>query len=113
MKVRFLSVAEREMRDAFDWYERQSPGLGAEFLAELDQAVGRIRRYPESCQVVEEEIRRALLSRFPYGLWYAIETDVVVVYAVAHLHREPRYWTDRLPDTDAGGLTNPVLSEDH
>ena len=98
MKVRFLSVAEREMRDAFDWYERQSLGLGSEFLAELDQAVGRIRRYPRSCPVLTDGTRRALLSRFPYGLWYAIETDAVVVYAVAHLHRQPRYWTDRFSD---------------
>ena len=100
MKVRFLSVAEREMRDAFDWYKRQSLGLGAEFLAELDQAVGRIRRYPRSCPVLKDGIRRALLSRFPYGLWYAIETDAVVMYAVAHLHRQPRYWTDRFSDID-------------
>lgn len=100
MKVQFLSPAEREMWDAFDWYERQSPGLGADFLAELDQAAGRIRRYPESCPA-KDAIRRALLSRFPYALWYAIEEDALVVYAVAHLHREPRYWTDRMPDTDA------------
>ena len=99
MRIRFLSVAEREMRDAFDWYQGQSPGLGVEFLAELDSAVGRIRRYPESCTVLKGGMRRALLSRFPYGLWYAIESDAAVVYAVAHLHREPRYWTDRLSES--------------
>ena len=57
MKLRFLSVAEREMWGAFDWYERQSPGLGAQFLSELDQAVARVRRYPESCPVVEDEMQ--------------------------------------------------------
>ncbi len=98
MRIRFLSVAEREMRDAYDWYERQSPGLGAEFLAELDSAVIRILRYPESCTATEEGLRRALLNRFPYGLWYDIEKDCLLVYAVAHLHREPRYWVDRVSD---------------
>ena len=96
MKVRFLSVAEKELRDTFDWYESQTPGLGNEFLVELDQAVMRIRHYPMSCPAAEDGMRRALLNRFPYGLWYAIEADAVIVYAVAHLHREPRYWADRL-----------------
>jgi toxin ParE2 len=100
MKVQFLSVAEREMRDTFDWFERQSPGLGADFLAELDLAVSRIRRFPESCPAVAAGMRRALLNRFSYGLWYAVETDAIIVYAVAHLHREPHYWADRMPDTD-------------
>lgn len=96
MKVRFLSIAEREMRVAFDWYENQSSGLGGEFLTELDQVVVRIRRYPESCPVTKDGMRRASLNRFPYGLWYAIEVDTAVVYAVAHLHREPHYWVDRI-----------------
>jgi len=64
MKVRFLSVAEKELRDAFDWYESQTPGLGNEFLVELDQAVMRIRRYPKSCPATEDGMRRALLNRF-------------------------------------------------
>lgn len=101
MKVRFLSVAEREMRHAFDWYEQQSPGLGAEFITELDRTVSRIRSYPKLCPMAEDGMRRALLCRFSYGLWYAIEGDATVVYAVAHLRREPRYWTDRRPDEDA------------
>jgi hypothetical protein len=101
MKVRILSVAEREMWDAFDWYERQSRGLGTQFLSEFDQAVARVRRYPESCPVVDDGMRRVLLGRFPYGLWYAIETDAVMVYAVAHLHRQPYYWTDRQTGRDA------------
>jgi hypothetical protein len=95
MRVRFLSLAEREMRDAYDWYDRQLPGLGAEFLVGLDRAVGRIRRFPESRSAVKDGMRRTLLARFSYGLLYAMETKAVVVYPVAHLHREPHYWTDR------------------
>ena len=95
MKVALVSIAERELRDAFEWYECQSAGLGYEFLIEFDRAVGRIGFFPESCMVFEEGMRRALLNRFPYGLWYAVESDAVVVYAVAHLHREPRDWSSR------------------
>ncbi len=99
MRVRFSSLAEQEMRDAFAWYEEQSPGLGHAFLAELDQAITRIRRYPESCPANKDQVRRLLIHRFPYALWYVIEGDALLVYAVAHLHREPRYWIERCQDT--------------
>jgi len=95
VKIRFLSVARRELDDAFAWYESQSAGLGCEFLDELDRAVRRIRSYPNSCVELTLGLRRALLSRFPYGLIYGQEPDSIVVVAVAHLHREPRYWIDR------------------
>ncbi|MBI2435284.1 MAG: type II toxin-antitoxin system RelE/ParE family toxin [Candidatus Hydrogenedentes bacterium] len=96
MKVRFLHVAEIELREAHDWYEAQAAGLGEDFLAEIDRVVKRIRQYPHSCAEQSGGTRRALLTRFPYGLWYAIEIDEVVDYAVAHLHREPYYWIHRM-----------------
>lgn len=49
------------------------------------------RRRPE----IEPGLRRSLLARFPYGLIYTVEEQSVIVIAVAHLHREPRYWMDR------------------
>ncbi len=96
MRIRFLSTARQELDDAFAWYERQSAGLGYEFLDELDRTVHRIKAYPDSCAELTPGLRRALLSRFPYGLIYGQETDTIVIVAVAHLHREPRYWIDRL-----------------
>jgi plasmid stabilization system protein ParE len=95
VRIRFLAVARQELDDAFVWYERQSPGLGYEFLGELDRAVRRINAYPDSCAELTRGLRRALLTRFPYGLIYGRETDSIVIVAVAHLHREPRYWIDR------------------
>lgn len=96
MNIRFITLVEREWRDAFDWYERITPGLGYKFLADLDQVVTRLKYYPESCSIIENEIRRIIFNRFPYCLWYVIEEETVVVYAVAHMHREPHYWCDRL-----------------
>jgi plasmid stabilization system protein ParE len=98
VRIRFLSVARRELDDAFTWYEHQSTGLGYEFLDELDRVVHRIKVYPESCAELAPGLRRALLSRFPYGLIYAQDADAIVIVAVAHLHREPRYWIGRLGD---------------
>ncbi|HPA45339.1 MAG TPA: type II toxin-antitoxin system RelE/ParE family toxin [bacterium] len=99
MKVRFVSTTQQEVRDAFDWYEKEMPGVGYKFLEQLDRTVQRIAHYPESCAEYSKEIRRALLNRFPYGLWYCAERDEIVVYAVAHLHRQPRHWIDRNPSS--------------
>jgi len=66
------------------------------FLYELDRVVRRIKAYPDSCGELIPGLRRAFLTRFPYGLIYGQEPDAIVVVAVAHLHREPRYWMDRL-----------------
>jgi hypothetical protein len=77
--IRFLSVARQELDDAFAWYERQSAGLGYEFLDELDRVVRRISVYPDSCAELTHGLRRALLSRFPYGLVYGRETDLELI----------------------------------
>ncbi|MBI4826083.1 MAG: type II toxin-antitoxin system RelE/ParE family toxin [Nitrospirae bacterium] len=99
MKVRFLKPAQSEVDDAVAWYDSQSRNLGTQFLDDLDRAVRRIVAYPLSNIKIEEDIRRCLLSRFLYGIIYGIDSETVVVIAVAHLHREPRYWIDRLLDS--------------
>ena len=96
MRVRFLSVADQELLDAFEWHEHQQPGLGHALIDEVDRTIHRVAHYPASCTDMGDGLRRALVSRFPYGIWYAVEDEVLVVYAVAHLHRRPRYWATRL-----------------
>jgi plasmid stabilization system protein ParE len=96
MKIRFLSPARQELDDAVIWYNEQADGLGQEFLDELDRAIRRSVAYPLSSPEIEPGLRRCLLARFPYGLVYGLDGDTVVVVAVAHLHREPRYWSDRM-----------------
>lgn len=96
MKVRFLETAELELDDAILWYESQVPRLGDAFLVEVLSAATRIAQYPEAWQLLDEGIRRCRLSRFPFGLVYAISGTDILVLAVAHLHREPGYWRDRV-----------------
>jgi len=96
MKIRFLTVADQEVDDAEVWYDEQVDGLGREFLDELDRAIRLVRLFPAASTEIEPGIRRSLLARFPYSLIYGIDGDLIVVIAVAHLHREPRYWADRL-----------------
>jgi plasmid stabilization system protein ParE len=96
MKVRFLTLANKELDDAVAWYNEQADGLGKDFLDELDRVVRRAVAFPLSCPEIAPGLRRCLLARFPYGLIYGLEDDMIVVVAVAHLHRKPRYWADRI-----------------
>jgi hypothetical protein len=96
VKITFLAPAQKELDDAVAWYNEQAAGLGLEFLDELDRTVRRALAFPTSCPEIEPGIRRCLLARFPFGLIYGIDDETIVVIAVAHLHRRPRYWIDRL-----------------
>lgn len=96
MKLRFLILAQRELNEAVAWYNEQAAGSGQEFLDELDRVVRRAVTFPMSCPEIEPGVRRCLLARFPYGLIYGVDRKTIVVIAVSHLHREPRYWVGRI-----------------
>ena len=96
MNVRFLAPARQELDDAVAWYDQQADGLGKEFLDELDRVIRRVVAYPLSSIEIEPGLRRGLFARFPYGIIYGQDGNAVVIVAVAHLHREPRYWADRV-----------------
>ena len=99
MRVRFLQIAKRELDDAVDYYNREKPGLGYEFLWEVFFAIDRIRQFPRAWQTFHEDARRCLVRRFPYGIIYVQQEDLILVLALAHLHRHPDYWIDRLSET--------------
>jgi toxin ParE2 len=94
--VRFLEIAEIELDQAIRWYGEQAPGLGDAFLIEVLSAADHIVRFPEAWHPLGEGVHRCRLSRFPYGLIYTIDNGDILVLAVAHLHRRPDYWRDRL-----------------
>ncbi|MBI5637326.1 MAG: type II toxin-antitoxin system RelE/ParE family toxin [Nitrospinae bacterium] len=96
MKVRFLKPAQFEVDDAVAWYASQSAGLDTQFLDDLDKVIRRAVAFPFSCVEIEEGLRRCLFSRFPYGIIYGMDSDTIFVVAVAHLHREPRYWIENM-----------------
>ena len=97
MNIRFLTLAQKEVDESVRWYNEQA-SLGRDFLDELDRAVRLIRSHPLAATQIEPEIRRCLLHRFPYALIYGIDQETIVVIAVAHLHRRPRYWSDRVAE---------------
>lgn len=87
--------AEHDIQSAFEWYEFQRAGLGAEFLAALRERLEAVRAKPESSPVLYRGIRRALVSRFSYFIFYVAQPERVAVLAVLHHVRNPGIWPRR------------------
>jgi toxin ParE1/3/4 len=94
-RLRSEPRADLEVEAAFTWYEHERPGLGREFLSELRATYDRIAQWPLTYQHLRSGIRRALLRRFPYAVYFAVEDDAVVVVAVLHVARDPAVWQRR------------------
>jgi len=96
MTYSFHPAATAEFEQAIEYYEGCREGLGYEFALEVYSTVTRILEYPDAWPVVEGEIRRSLLHRFPFGVLYGREASRIYILAVMHLHRDPDYWKVRI-----------------
>lgn len=84
------------MEQAVGWYEKQRNGLGKDFLASVDEALEKLRQWPDFGGVVYKQLRRANLRRFPYGVFYQIVGERIIVVGILHGRRSPRLWKARL-----------------
>ena len=88
--------AMAEMADAAAWYAAHGLELDTAFLDEVSRVLRAIRTSPGRYPVVEEDIRRAVLKRFPYVILFRATEDEVVVIACFHGRRDPQEWRRRL-----------------
>jgi hypothetical protein len=95
MKFDFHPEAEAEFLEAIAYYESSVPGLGEDFSLEVYSTIQNILSYSYAWPIVEDDIRRCLTNRFPYGVLYSIESDRIYILAVMHLHRHTDYWKSR------------------
>ena len=100
MKSEFLPEAEEEFREAAWYYEKEAPGVGLRFIAEVRRGVTFITENPYAAVDVGSGIRRKVLNHFPYSLMYAVEAELIVILAVAHQKRRPRYWQGRVKELE-------------
>lgn len=88
--------AALEVQAAFDWYEEKSEGLGLEFLRAADACLAVIKRNPLASSTIYQEIRRALLRKFPDALFYITKEERIIVLACFHVKRTPVDWMRRV-----------------
>lgn len=89
--------AEVEVQQAFDWYQAQSEGLGLEFLRAIEAGLSGITRNPFAYTIAKTpNVRRAVIRRFPYALFYLVDDEAIVVIAVFNVKRRPIDWLRRV-----------------
>lgn len=96
MEVRFLELAQKELAEAYDYYEYQQKNLGLRFINEVEKSIDLIKYYPKGWHSLSKNSRRCLDKNFPYGVVYQIKEDYILILAIVNLHRKPNYWINRI-----------------
>ncbi len=95
--VVFHPDARAEVREAAQHYESQCTGLGKAFRVALEQSLAVIRHRPNMWPKYKgKAVRHCMVRRFPYCIFFIDQPDRVWIVAIAHAHRRPGYWLDRL-----------------
>ena len=92
LPVVYRRRAQQDLVVAFDWFEEQRAQLGDEFLEAVQSTFRTIELYPEMFAVVHDEVRRAIVPRFPFAVFYLVEPRRTVVLRVLHTARNPALW---------------------
>ena len=93
--VQFHTLAEAELQEASDYYARTAQGLREAFLDEVERAYRLLVEFPEIGVLVRNGVRKLVVNRFPYSLFYTIHSDVIRIVAIGHHNRRPFYWRQR------------------
>ncbi len=96
-RLRIRKVAQSEIETAFDWYRARSEVAGLRFLVAVDEAIGAVVARPDSHPVVAGALRRVLLRRFPYAVYFKIYERTISIVGVIHGRRHPQTWLRREP----------------
>jgi plasmid stabilization system protein ParE len=99
MGVKYHEAAEQELLHTIGYLELQAAGLGRHFLADVQKAEELMVQFPESGAEILTGIRRRMLRKFPYSLYYIREHGDLLILAVAHHRRRPGYWVGRVGPT--------------
>jgi plasmid stabilization system protein ParE len=93
--VIFTQAAREELIEAQDWYEGEATGLGRRFRQAINVVIDRMIDNLHQFPIVFKNVRRALLRRFPYTLFFVVEDDALIVIACFHASRDPSHWQRR------------------
>ena len=96
MRLEFHPEAELELIEAAVYYDKQALGLGERFESEIRRATDLLLDQPKIGLSVDPYLRKFILSRFPFTLYYSVTTDILRIEAVAHQSRRPGYWKSRV-----------------
>lgn len=87
--------AANDILETAKWYDNNLNGLGESFIDSIDSAINSVQHNPEAYPKVYKKLRRVLLKKFPFGLFYLYESYKIIVIAVFHVSRSPKEWKKR------------------
>ena len=96
LPIRFRPEAQDEFDDSADWYEQRRPGLGVKFIAKVREVLARISANPRMHAKVYGDVRKAIVTSFPFVIIYCEEGGELVVVSVFHTSRDPSVWQGRV-----------------
>lgn len=94
--LRVRREAEKDLQEAFDYYQACRSGLGHEFLMCVEAVLDSIQRNPLQYPQIHKNILRNFVHRFPFGIYYLIKQDANIVIAILHVRRNPNHWQSRV-----------------
>ena len=95
MKYAFHPDALTEYAEAVQYYAEQRVEIAQAFIDAIEDAVYRLRESPTRYSTIDEDVRRCMTRKFPYGILYTVEPDYILILAVMHCSRELGYWKNR------------------
>lgn len=101
-KLILLPLAKSDLRSTRRWYESQRKGLGREFTAEIDKTFALIVAAPKRFKLVRAGVRRALVYRFPYVVYFLVDDRQIEILTVMHSRRDASNWLDQLEEPQDG-----------
>ena len=96
MKVSIHELAVKEFDEAIEWYEIQSKGFGKRFKKSVTDQIKKIKENPNWFLRETDSIYKAYVPKFPYKILFTSDKDIIVIWAIAHMHRKPWYWQSRM-----------------
>lgn len=96
MQLEFAPEARVEIIQAAAWYNERGTGLGQRFVLEVDRTIERILQHPLAWTEIEAGVRRALVQKFRYAIYYTVQGTSIRIHAVTHQRRRPGSWR-RIP----------------
>jgi len=95
VKFAVRKEAEADILEAYDYYKSCEENLGAEFIFCIEESFAQIRSNPNQYRKVYENVHRALVRRFPYGIYYVVLDGNISVIGVVHARKNPDHWQAR------------------
>jgi plasmid stabilization system protein ParE len=97
--ITWNELAEAEFKEAFNWYEGQRIGLGHSLVICIDACLDNLNRHPFYGTPIHVDVRRVLIKKFPYGLYYRVIKSDIEIIGFRHFRRETINLSKRISPT--------------